>query len=147
MSAVARMIESAASMVVSWAQGVPWWSAPRFDGRQDVVLTRIPGTSEGQTSRYLLTAMLEPELTPMLGVAGLDAAVQNFRYVGVDGISRRLLLCGSCGDVVTTDLGDLGKDAAGNCRRCGAERSGGRCSSHHHFGKCPACAGRADAVG
>lgn len=125
--------------VAAWSGGrISHGSVPCALG-PDLVLVRVKAAEGTLRARFAMASPLEPVLAKFVDASGCTLQVQTFRYVGADGVGRRLLWCGSCGRTITCDLGDLQHGFSTECRACKAGRSDRMCEGWHAFGRCPTC--------
>jgi hypothetical protein len=134
--ALVRLKEAA---VVAWKSGVFYPLNDECDRVEDVRLVVTRELESGKCHSATFTMNLVAMVQAFIGVDGVPVAVQMFRYVGADGVPRRWLLCGECGDVMVADWLELCRVRELRCRKCSAGVSALGCVVHHSFGVCGAC--------
>jgi len=107
----------------------------------DLNLWLLAPASDAGGERFVLESMAERRVSKFLDAGGRVIEVQSVRYVGPDGWSRRMLICGECGHVTTVALEEVGRPGSLACRKCAAGLSRPGCAVPHAFGECDSCRG------
>lgn len=105
----------------------------------DVQMRETLAPRAGLDAQWVILQSARAVVTRFLRVGVGEFPVQMFRYVGMDGVSRRLLVCGECGHVATCSVMDVGDVASSGCRACHAQVSVLGCVQHHTWGRCQTC--------
>lgn len=125
--------------VVSWSRGQIHFGEVAERLLPDCVFRTFDGGGIEKIASAELVVPMEPIVQRFVSEAGTDLVVQTFRMQLTDGVPRRWLFCGSCGDVMVAELMELGHLVPAGCRRCSAPASQVGCTVGHSFGKCDAC--------
>lgn len=128
--------------VVNWTRGKISLGDPVDALPPQVVLRTFEGVGIEKVSAAELVITLTPVLQRFVDGGGVGPLVQMFRYVSTDGIARRAMWCGNCGQMEHHDYADFIKGETTCCRKCDAVFSEVGCAFWHTFGACDACRGR-----
>jgi uncharacterized CHY-type Zn-finger protein len=139
MAAAVQASRAGTPVAICWSMGDLRGANPLDLRAVDVRMSPVAMGDAGRGFTWSITQALEPLRSRFLCADGNEVEVQNFRYVGMDGVPRRMLWCVACGRPATVDSADfLMRSLPECCRKCGAGFSP-RCDQHHAYGRCLSC--------
>lgn len=122
-----------------WLDGVFSMDEPASGRRPNVEIQLGASTVGGKLGLASMVVTLEPMRQRFLELGGEAPEVQMFRYVGADGVPRRLLWCADCGHQMVYDFSELRSMNSLKCRKCSAVVTDQACPAWHAFGRCGHC--------